>query len=253
MIRPSFRLVEVGGQLHGTVKVERSVSVERRTAAVSTCPKVAMAVMASMLPRSLPRADPVRKIARTIAAMLPRSRVHRGRRRDRSASAVIDADTLDELVVRFARRLLRRRCAGKRQPAKHESRRDPIAAASSRQPRRARRRIGRGSTALDPAADATKPRSPNSNRHRGATLRRRLGEPACSTRPIPTSTSRRSTRSPAPLIRHLAVVEMHLIARMLDQNRTISTLTHTLNESLWSMLGHGAETASERGSHGETW
>ena len=50
---------------------------------------------------------------------------------------------------------------------------------------------------------------------------------------------------------------MHLIARMLDPTYEPDdprTLMHTLNESLRSMLGHGAEDCvGAREAHGETW
>ena len=173
--------------------------------AVSTRPKVAMAVvMAPMLPRSQPRADPVRKIARTIAAMLAAEAVFTEGRQaviDR-ASAVIDADTLDEPASALRRRrLLRRRAAPANANLPNTSRTHPIRRRLRRgQPRRARRRIGRGfDGARSRPPTRSKPRSPNSNRplrrNASATTRR-----ACllDSGPIPTSTSRRSTRSPAP-------------------------------------------------------
>ena len=127
--------------------------------AVSTRPKVATAVvMAPMLPRSQPRADPVRKIARTIAAMLAAEAVFAEGRQaviDR-ATAVLGADTLDEPVVRCAPPTAPTPpCAGKRQPA--HTRADAIRFAASFVAANHAvldAVVAADSSALDPAADA---------------------------------------------------------------------------------------------------
>ena len=66
---PAFR-GEVGGQLHGTVKVERSVSVERHHGGQHPPEGGNGSRHGPNAATESARADPVRKIARTIAAML---------------------------------------------------------------------------------------------------------------------------------------------------------------------------------------
>ena len=112
-----------------------------------------------MLPRSQPRADPVRKIARTIAAMLAAEAVFAEGRQaviDR-ATAVMGADTLDEPVVRFTRRRLLRRRPAPANVNLPDTRADAIRFAASFVAANHAvldAVVAADSSALDPAADA---------------------------------------------------------------------------------------------------
>ena len=146
----------------------------------------------------------MRKIARTIAAMLAAEAVFTEGRQaviDR-ASAVIDADTLDEPVVRFARRRLLRRRPAPANANLPDTRADAIrfAAAFVAANHAVLDAVAAAdSSALDPAADAIEAEIAELE---PATAAQRFGDDSASllpdSGPIPTSTSRRSTRSPAP-------------------------------------------------------
>ena len=102
------------------------------------------------------------------------------------------------------------------------------------------------STALDLAAGAIEAEIAELE---PATAAQRFGDDSASllarSGPIPTSTSRRSTRSPAPpRSRHLRGGRDAPDRPDIDPTYEPDdprTLMHTLNESLRSMLGHGAE------------
>ena len=200
----------------------------------------------------------MRKIARTIAAMLAAEAVFAEGRQaviDR-ASAVIDADTLDEPVVRFARRRLLRRRPAPANVNLPDTRADAIRFAASFVAANHAvldAVVGRGFLGARSGRRGDRSRDRRTRPgHCGATLRRRLGEPA---RPTPdrpdldVEAIYPVARTASDLATFVAV-EMHLIARMLDPTYEPDdprTLMRTLNESLRSMLGHGAEDwVSER-------
>ena len=211
-----------------------------------------------MLPRSQPIADPVRKIARTIAAMLAAEAVFTEGRQaviDR-ASTVIDANTLDEPVVRFARRRLLRRRAAPANANLPDTRADAIRFAASFVAANHAvldAVVAADSTVLDPAAEAIEAEIAELE---PATAAQRFGDDSASlldrlrTDPnLDVETIYPVARTASDLATFVAV-EMHLIARMLDPTYEPDdprTLMRTLNESLRSMLGHGAEDwVSER-------
>ena len=192
------------------------------------------------------------KIARTIAAMLAAEAVFAEGRQaviDR-ASAVTGADTLDEPVVRLTRRRLLRRRPAPANANLPDTRADAIRFAASFVA--ANHAVldavaAADSTALDPAVKAIEAEiaelEPANAAQRfsddSATLLDRLRtDPNLDVEAIyPVA------RTASDLATFVAV-EMHLIARMLDptyEPDDARTLMHTLNESLRSMLGHGAE------------
>ena len=209
-------------------------------------------VMAPMLPRSQPRADPVLKIARTIAAMLAAEAVFAEGRQaviDR-ASAVLGADTLDEPVVRFTRRRLLRRRPALANVNLPDTRADAIRFAASFVAANHAvldAVVAADSTVLDPAAEAIEAEIAELE---PATAAQRFGDDSASllarlrTDPdLDVEAIYPVARTASDLATFVAV-EMHLIARMLDptyEPDDARTLMRTLNESLRSMLGHGAE------------
>ena len=205
-----------------------------------------------MLPRSQPRADPVLKIARTIAAMLAAEAMFAEGRQaviDR-ASAVIGADTLDEPVVRFTRRRLLRRRPAPANANLPDTRADAIRFAASFVAANHAvldAVVAADSTALDLAAEAIEAEIAELE---PATAAQRFDDDSASLIDRLRTDPNLDVEAIYPVARTASdlatfvAVEMHLIARMLDptyQPDDARTLMHTLNESLRSMLGHGAE------------
>lgn len=198
------------------------------------------------------------KIARTIAAMLAAEAVFTEGRKaviDR-ACAVIGADTLDEPVIRFTRRRLLRHRAAPANANLPGTRADAIRFAAAFV---AANHVvldaatAANSAALDPAAEAIEAEIAELE---PATAACRFDEDSASlldrlrTDPdLEVEAIYPVARTASDLATFVAV-EMHLIARMLDptyEPADARTLMHTLNESLRSMLGHGAEDwVSER-------
>ncbi len=172
------------------------------------------------------------------------------------ASAVLGADTLDEPVVRFTRRRLLRRRPAPANVNLPDTRADAIRFAASFLA--ANHAVldavaAANSAALDPAAEAIEAKIAELE---PATAARRFGDDSASlldrlrTDPdLDVEAIYPVARTASDLATFVAV-EMHLIARMLDptyEPADARMLMHTLNESLRSMLGHGAEDwVSER-------
>lgn len=192
------------------------------------------------------------KIARTIAAMLAAEAVFAEGRQaviDR-ASAVIGADTLDEPVVRFTRRRLLRRRPAPANANLPNTRADAIRFAASFVAANHAvldAVVAADSTALDPAAEAIEAEIAELE---PATAAQRFDDDSASLIDRLRTDPNLDVEAIYPVARTASdlatfvAVEMHLIARMLDptyEPDDARTLMHTLNESLRSMLGHGAE------------
>ena len=192
------------------------------------------------------------KIARTIAAMIAAEAVFAEGRQaviDR-ASAVIGADTLDEPVVRFTRRRLLRRRPAPANANLPDTRADAIRFAASFVAANHAvldAVVAADSTALDPAAEAIEAEIAELE---PATAAQRFNDDSASLIDRLRTDPNLDVEAIYPVARTASdlatfvAVEMHLIARMLDptyEPDDARTLMHTLNESLRSMLGHGAE------------
>ena len=192
------------------------------------------------------------KIARTIAAMLAAEAMFAEGRQaviDR-ASAVIGADTLDEPVVRFTRRRLLRRRPAPANANLPNTRADAIRFAASFVAANHAvldAVVAADSTALDPAAEAIEAEIAELE---PATAAQRFDDDSASLIDRLRTDPNLDVEAIYPVARTASdlatfvAVEMHLIARMLDptyEPDDARTLMHTLNESLRSMLGHGAE------------
>ena len=194
----------------------------------------------------------MRKIARTIAAMLAAEAVFAEGRQaviDR-ASAVIGADTLDEPVVRFTRRRLLRRRPAPANVNLPDTRADAIRFAASFVAANHAvldAVVAADSTVLDPAAEAIEAEIAALE---PTTAAQRFGDDSASLLDRLRTDPNLDVEAIYPVARTASdlatfvAVEMHLIARMLDptyEPDDARTLMRTLNESLRSMLGHGAE------------
>ena len=194
----------------------------------------------------------MRKIARTIAAMLAAEAVFAEGRQaviDR-ANAVLGADTLDEPVVRFTRRRLLRRRPAPANVNLPDTRADAIRFAASFVAANHAvldAVVAADSTVLDPAAEAIEAEIAALE---PTTAAQRFGDDSASLLDRLRTDPNLDVEAIYPVARTASdlatfvAVEMHLIARMLDptyEPDDARTLMRTLNESLRSMLGHGAE------------